>query len=217
MYSLTEAEFRIKAEPFLRQVFVNDDAFDQPFSKRVVGRLIMYPCEYCIEPPIINAIIDAAANLGDTGCYISLYNTSTSSVEPNHCYIPLEDFIEAYTMSGGLERSIDFRLSMNPYGLDSIIYSASGKWGLITSHERHGLLGGPVEFIEEIRSAVPDLDRQVYGFLGRLRMLLEACQIFPADVTRNKWLQPLLIHVYGEEKAEQILLEAKENPTTIYD
>ena len=212
MYALSEEQYQLEAEPILRKIFVNDNPFDQPFSNNVLGRTIMYPCHSYIEPPTINAIIAAAANLGDTGCYISLYHTSTSAVSPNHCYIPLADFIEAYAGPPENERLIGFRLGMNPYGVDSIIYSASGKWGLMKSHERHGLLGGPPEFMEDIRTAVPDLDQQVYGFLGRLRMFQEIMGRNPPDVTSNKWLRPLLVHVYGEENANQILLKEKQNP-----
>lgn len=74
---------------------------------------------------------------------------------------------------------------MNAYGLNSIIYSASGQWGLMLSDEKFGLLGGEPEFIEDIRAAFPDLDRQVYGFLGCLRILIEAIGENPANITTN--------------------------------
>jgi hypothetical protein len=71
MRILTEADFRSEAEPVLRQVFVNDDAFGQPFSPNIVARTITYPHSEYIEPPLIDAIISAATNLlGDIGCYI---------------------------------------------------------------------------------------------------------------------------------------------------
>jgi hypothetical protein len=186
MHTLTEAEFRLEAEPFLRQVFINDDQFDQPFLPNIVGRRIIYPCGGYIAPPLINAVITAAANLGDTGCYISLLKTSASVEKPNHCYIPLLEFLEGYAGTPRSEQLIGVRLGMNPYGSESVIYSASGKWGILQSYEQYGLLGGSLEFIEEIRRSVPDLDEQVYGFLDRLRGLLLAAGIDPSDGTRNE-------------------------------
>lgn len=206
MHILTEAEFRLEAEPFLRLVFVNDNQFDRPFAPNVVGRRIIYPCEAYIEPPLIDAIIAAAANFGDTGCYISLLPTAYPGDKPSHCYIPLSQFLETYAGTEE-DKLIGLRLEMNLYALDSVIYSASGKWGLMKSHERHGLLGGSPEFITEIQAAVPNLDEQVYGFLERLRLLLLDSGRNPPDVTRNKWLPGLLAHVYGQEVAEKILQE----------
>lgn len=207
MHTLTEAEFRLEAEPFLRQVFVNDKQFDQPFAPNVVGRKIIYPCEAVIESPLIDAVIAAAANLGDTGCYISLLPTAYPGDEPGHCYIHLSEFLRVYAGTKEEDVQLRLRLGMDIYWSDNVIYSASGKWGLMKSHERHGLLGGPPEFIEEIRAAIPDLDEQVYGFLERLRLLLVDTGRNPPDVTRNKWLPGLLAHVYGPEAAAKILQE----------
>ena len=206
MHTLTKDEFHLEAEPFLRKIFVNDNPFNEPFSSQVIGRTIIYPCEDENDLLIIQALINAALNLGDTGCYISLISIECPEYGPAHCYIPLSEFLEGY--SGTEEdRLIGPRLGINPYTLDSVIYSSQGKWGLMRSHERFGLLGGSPEFIEEIRGSVPDLDNQVYGFFERLRLLLVDCDVNPPDITRNKWLPTLLTHVYGAEVAEKLLEE----------
>jgi hypothetical protein len=206
MHILTEDEFHLEAEPFLRKIFVHDNPFKEPFSSQVIGRTIIYPCDGENDLLLIDPLISAAINLGDTGCYISLISTGCPEDGPAHCYIPLSEFLEGY--SGTEEdRLIGPRLGINPYTSDSVIYSAQGKWGLMKSHERFGLLGGSLEFIEEIRVAVPDLDNQVYGFFERLRLLLVDCDVNPPDITRNKWLPTLLTHVYGSQVAENLLLE----------
>ncbi len=206
MHTLTEDEFHLEAEPFLRKIFVHDNPFNEPFSSQVIGRTIIYPCEDENDLLIIQALINAALNLGDTGCYISLLPTGYPSDNLCHCYIPLSEFLEGYA---GTEEDqlIGPRLGINPYTSDSAIYSSQGKWGLMRSHEGHGLLGGSLEFIEEIRGSVPDLDKQVYGFFERLRLLLWDCGVNPPDITRNKWLPMLLTHVYGAEVAEKLLEE----------
>jgi hypothetical protein len=204
MHTLTEDKFNLEAEPFLRKIFVNDNPFKEPFSSEVIGRTIIYPCNGENDLLLIEALINAAVNLGDTGCYISLLPTGYPSDNLCHCYIPLSEFLEGYAGTEE-DRLIGPRLGINPYELDSVIYSSQGKWGLMRSHERFGLLGGSPEFIEEIRGAVPDLDKQVYGLFERLRLLLLDCGLNPPDITRNKWLPGLLTHVYGAEVAEKLL------------
>ena len=216
MYTLTEPEFRQQAEPFLRQVFINDDQFDQPFTPDILGRRIVYPCNGCIESPLINAIVAAAAKFGDTGCYISLLPTKHPYGHNNY-YISLSEFMSVY--AGTEEEDVQKRLSLDIqiYSLDLVIYSSSGKWGIMTSHERHGLLGGSLEFIEEIKAFVPKLDEQIYGFLERLRLLLVDTGRNPPDVTRNKWLSGLLTHVYGQQEAEKILQQFQSTPSGYYE
>ena len=211
MHTLTEDEFLLEAEPFLRKVFVHDNPFKEPFSSQVIGRTIIYPCDGENDLLLIDALINAAVKLGDTGCYISLISTGYPEDGPAHCYILLSEFLEGY--SGTEEdRLIGPRLGINPYTSDSVIYSAQGKWGLMKSHEGFGLLGGSLEFIEEIRGYVPDLDKQVYGLSKRLRDLLLDCGVNPPDITRNKWLPTLLTHLYGSQVAEKFLLEETELP-----
>jgi hypothetical protein len=43
MYILTEKQYQIEAEPLLRQVFINEDPFDEPFSPNVNSRMLVYP------------------------------------------------------------------------------------------------------------------------------------------------------------------------------
>ncbi|MEG4213496.1 hypothetical protein QT994_26220, partial [Microcoleus sp. S13_B4] len=37
MHTLTEDEFHLEAEPFLRKVFVHDNPFKEPFSSQVIS------------------------------------------------------------------------------------------------------------------------------------------------------------------------------------
>jgi hypothetical protein len=215
MHPLTEPQFRQEAEPMLRKVFVNDNQFGQPFAPNVLGRIIIYPCNGYIESPLIDAIVATAQKFGDTGCYISLLPTKYPYGH-NNCYVPLPEFLSFY--AGTAEEDIQKRLSldMDVYSLDLVIYSSSGKWGVMTSHERHGLLGGSKEFISEIRADVPNLDQQVYGFLERLRLLLVATGRNPPDVTVNKGLSGLLAHVYGQQEGKRILQQFQNTPPGYY-
>jgi hypothetical protein len=199
MYTLSEDEFHQEAEPALRQVFVSDDPFDEPFSPNVTVRRIVYPCFEYIEPPLIDALIAAAINVGDPGCY--LYNLWTGKEDLRHCYIPFSEFSAAYQGTGDINDLIGQKLGMIPDS-ENILYSPTGKWGIIVSHEHHGMLGGVAEFIEDIHCSIPELDEQVYNFIEE-RLINRDTGTFSTVVLR--WLPGLLVHVYGQTKAEEML------------
>lgn len=213
MQIITHVEFTNKLEPILRQVFVNDNPFIAPLNDRVEARAIVYPCSagYWIEPPLTDAIITAASNLGDNGCYISIFWRPQN--EPWHWYIPFDEFIEVYVEES--EKFAEYQFSQQATFSESVIYSPRGKWGIILSHEFHGVIGGPAEFIEDIRSVVPFFDKQVYAFLERLRYFK---QTYRSELVTLDWLPELLTNVYGKKVAEKILRETslieKKNDTS---
>ena len=203
MQIITHSEFTNKLEPILRQVFVDDDAFTAPLNERVEARAIVYPSSgsYWIEPPLTDALITAASNQGDRGCYISLLWRPQN--EPRHWYIPFDEFIEVYVEES--EKYAEYQFSQQADLCESVIYSPQGKWGIILSHENHGVIGGTAQFIEDIRSIVPFFDRQVYAFLEYFRYCKNTS---PIGVVTIDWLPGLLTNVYGQEMAEQILTQA---------
>jgi hypothetical protein len=202
MHILTENEYQSHAEAVLRKIFANDDPFDQPFSASVEVRTILYRYDGYVEPPLINAVIAAAINLGDTGCYISLGPENVNY--PTHCYIPIEEFLAGYAGFEGSDQLIGSQLGINVYGLETTIYSSSGTWGIMLSTARFALLGGATKFMEEINQLVPTLCEQVYDFLEELRY---AKVTYPSEQVPLDWLPGLLTHVYGQEAAEKMLSE----------
>lgn len=198
MHTLSQTEFRLEAEPALRQVFVNNDAFDEPFSPNVVARRIVYPCFQYIAPPLIDAIVVAASNVGDAGCYIY----DLWAVERQHYYISFSEFPETYSRRpSGIANTNNLGMNLE---LENILYSPTGKWGIMISHERHGILGGTVDFMQCIQQAIPDLDRQIYNFIEERLRLPETGKFGP---TVLRLLPQMLLHVYGQTAAEKILQE----------
>ncbi|MGL5806027.1 MAG: hypothetical protein ACRC11_11400 [Xenococcaceae cyanobacterium] len=217
-----KSEFDLKVKPIFNQVFLYDNAFYEPFSPSIVKRTIIYPCNSWVESPLIDAIISIAQSLGDNACYFSElpissyfppYSAEIYSKCPNEpskdlemtAYFSLDEFLRIYT--GKEEKDGDERanLKINICPIEFALYSATGKWGVMISEEHFGILGGSIEFIAQIRLKIPDLELQVYEFLDYLSALIGGTKIKPPEVTRNKWLLPLLNHVYGQEKAEEIL------------
>ncbi|MEL4896597.1 hypothetical protein [Crocosphaera sp. Alani8] len=197
---LTEAEYEAKAEPILRKVVVNDDPFRNPFSPNITERLILFRCEPYLEFNLIEGLITAASYLGDTHCYLRnfslLIDPETKIIEPQNYYMSLSEFYEEQVGAG---LNIDFS-----FWIDYIIYSPQGTWGLMISHESHGMLGGSPQFINKIREFVPNLDNQIQLFLQKFQSIKRH---IPG--ARLEWLPGLLTHVYGQKKGKKLLQEAE--------
>ena len=95
------------------------------------------------------------------------------------------------------------------FWFDYVIYSAQGKWGLLSTAGKFGLLGGSHEFIEQVELAFPSLNNQVYDFLQHWKeeeiYSIEHTE-YPEMLMRVKtWIPNLLQHVYGDELAMRML------------
>ena len=209
MHILSETEYKEKAEPILNKVFTGNDEdrsplYGKPFNSNITSRVIVYPCHSEISEAIsLEGLVKAAEKEGDEGIYIlpSLF------APDNYCYVPLSEFVDGYAGISALSPSI-YEAGADILDDQCIFYGSNGTWGLITEFESLGILGGTPQFIEEIRSSTPNLDLQVYGFLARLRGLLETAGL-GTDPSHNQWLFGLLTHVYGEEKAHNLIQEVK--------
>lgn len=184
IYILTDEQDQLEAEPILRKIFANDDPFDNLFSLNISERLILYRCESYLEAELIEGLISAAFDLGDTHCYLTNLSPSidpqTHIIEPNHYYILLSELSEEQV---GSSNNINFN-----FWIDYVIYSPQEKWGLMRSYEYHALLGGSAEFINKVREFVPNLDEQVEVFLQKFKSI--------SSMTGRKfdWLPKLLTH-----------------------
>lgn len=200
MRILSETEYQQQAQPILRRVFVENEPYDQPFSPSITERVIVFPCDIYPELLLIDGLVAAASSVGDTGCYLTQLWRSTD--KPNDCYIPLLELREAYYSNPpSSNKHIDRIIELFP---EYVLYSAQGKWGLMASHERFGVLGGLPEFMEAVRQIVPNLDCQVYNFLENYQLSKAAGMHLTLD-----WLPGLLTHVYGQEAAEKMLQETE--------
>jgi hypothetical protein len=210
-YSLSEKLYIKEAEPLLRKVFLNDDPFGIVLHPNITRRAILYPIWGDPDKELLEAIFNSAKKVGDTGCYLTNLNRYPDvENEINHCYIPLSSF-ETFVNSQSLVNII----------LESIIYSASGSWGLMISHEHHGVLGGDSEFMESMRQFLPDLDTQIHSWLLYFKEEKEYKSFNNlSGLTKEEkeyrsfnnltgltldWLPTLLIHIYGDKYASTLL------------
>lgn len=201
MYIVDEAEYLTKADPALRQIFINDNPFNCPFSPKVKERRIIYRYNFEITSPLIDAVIVAASNLGDTGCYFALAGERTGQESVSYVYIDFSDFFSIYRN----EKHKYYEKIRYFFSVENFIYSPQGLWGVLLSHESFGLLGGIPKFIETIEKLIPDINQQVYDFISYFRDFKSR---YPKLATID-WLPELLNHVYGKETAKKMLKEAE--------
>jgi hypothetical protein len=187
MHLLSEEAFQTTAKRALRCIFIRDDPYDAPFAPEIQARRILFMYDYEMEPPLRDAIIDTAAARGEEAFYYSIlgYHSSETAMPIYQTwYVPFTDLVS-------------YHARVEP--VENVIYSPSGLWGIMSSHESHGLLGGTADFIEAIRQRVPDLDQQVVAFIERWNN-------YKVDYNANiQWLPHLLTHVYGEAEAKKLL------------
>lgn len=204
MHILTEAQYKLEAEATFEQVFTfNNKYIDELilFTEQIPVRKVIYVEDLEMELYLVDALVLAVNQLDEGGCYINLIDKIEN--QPNYCYIPISEFREAY-LEGGLQRE----LSMN-FWSDYVIHSSQGKWGIVVTSTKFGLLGGCPKFVEKICEACPLLDRQVYDFLKYWKVNeIDCARSQGYEATSNKtWIPCLLTHAYGNEVAQRMLYE----------
>jgi hypothetical protein len=103
--------------------------------------------------------------------------------------------------------------------LETALISSTGRWGVLISHEDHAVVGGAQTFVETLAAEFPSLpgfDRQndegewVEGELlppsEQVLSFLEGATIYSPDPMH--WLPTHLAHIYGPDKANDLLRRA---------
>jgi hypothetical protein len=189
MKSLSEEEYLIEAAPFLRQIFGDDDPFGQPFTDAIEVRRILYAITYRLPLPLLKVLANAASEVGDEGFYFSVLERPAMDQQdrPYHWYIPFAELEQYY--------SLDY-----PFVLENVLYSPSGQWGIMVSHEEHALLGGSTQFMSRLQDKLPPDSLEEF-----LSFWKYARDHYQANIA---WLPKQLIHVYGYETAQRLLSDS---------
>ncbi|OKH20027.1 hypothetical protein NIES208_00715 [[Limnothrix rosea] IAM M-220] len=194
MFTLTEEEYRRRAKPELMKIFLDTNSHAPIFGSNVEKVKLIYK----YFPPnleLINALIDSASNLGDSSLYLSIVNiVSTDTSVTKNWEIPF-DKISAYL-------SADIDSSGMAYQLENVIYSPQGKWALLYTFEKYGVLAGCEQFIDDFSRKFPDIDRQILDYLGLFQECINSEGIGRVNTT---WLGSFLKTVYGLNKARKLL------------
>ena len=124
------------------RIFSSNDPFCDPFSETVGSRLLFYPTDaYHLTDIQYNAVINTMRALDEEYFYVSVVEWAG-------------DFFKRGTHWWCQRPSYDEYLKL-PLILESALYSNSGVFGAIVSHEMHGIIGGNKVFIDTLKREYP--------------------------------------------------------------
>lgn len=162
----------VKDSPSLKAIwndmFLTKDPFELPFQPTIAHYMIFYPTYgYHLTKEQYSAVVEAAKAIGDTGFYISVVEYDGDFFEKGEHWLcpfsPHEDYLKL------------------PLVLENAIYSRSGKWGLIISHEDHAIIGGSDAFVRELRSNYNNWETDILEL-----------RVYWKDNKNSDWLEKVL-------------------------
>jgi len=182
MQPLSEEQFTRTAKAAFDKVFMDPDPFGAPFRTGIEPRLLLCPFNYAAVDPWEKPFVSGLRRLNESWFFVSVMDRPPAGEQkmPYHWRVTIEQ-IDAY--GRGLP------------SLENTVYSGSGTWGLIASHEDFALIAGPEELINEFKFSIPDLDQRIHDFLDLWASYHVENQ---ADV---KWIGTMLAHVFGRDQA----------------
>jgi hypothetical protein len=187
--ALTEAEYEAEARPAFDRVFRSADPFDEPVGTSTELAAVLYPVEYELDARQLAALVVSAKAAGDEGFYLSALERPPADAQdrPYHWYVPFAA-IAKYRDLGSV------------FVLENALYSASGRWGLMISHESHAVVAGTNRFVGDLLSTLATpRESQARAFIEHWRANR---QRYRSDV---RWLPFLLANVLGPSMASALL------------
>jgi hypothetical protein len=136
---------RERAERSFAAVFESTDPFGDLFRPAVERRAILFPIEPSLEEGQLAALANAASRLEEKDALFRWAEVPSDLMGPIW-RVSLNDF-------GVYSTVADHR------GFDSALWSSTATWGMFISHEGHGLVGGPPDFIENLLGGFPQTER----------------------------------------------------------
>lgn len=136
-------------EAFLK-IFKNTDPFEEMFQDWVKEKYLLYIPGYYLSKIQFNALQKTLDSMGESSFFLSeIEGRDISKV------LAPEDELSNYCT---LKSSSYDEYKSHIILLDNALYSTTGKWGIIISHEDHGVVGGSDEFITYFKKFYPYLD-----------------------------------------------------------
>lgn len=164
------------------KIFKGTNPFEEIFNGNIEERLILFPIDgMYLDAFQFNAVNEASQAVEDTKMYISEIEVE-EGINSDCFYFPKNK-----EMPHPAHKVFDSPFSYDEYIsssiiLESALYSPTGKWGVMLSHEEHAVVGGSTTFIKKFKQSYPNWEE------GRTKFI-EKCNY---HVTRYnaelKWL-----------------------------
>ena len=190
---LIEPDKLIKAKRAFGRVFRSVDPFDAPFMEEITDRAIFYPTGYGLDASRLNAVAAAAQVVDSSTAFFSGlegYDGKNFDRYDHHrilltCAMRFPDLMKELTSAGW------------PSLVETALYAADGSWGVLTSHERHAVVGGSPAFMQELGRHV-DLRSDAIAFLSYWKYVRDDGHV------AVEWISSLLVHIYGMQIASEL-------------
>ncbi len=182
--TLSAVEFAQFGQPILNKIFIIGDASKLPFHPSITSRKIIFHYPWCLDSPLLEAIMVVGEYMGDTGFLVSMVVDPLLDEDHDYrWYIPFSEKWRYPDIIWG--------------ALSNFIFSPTGKWGILLDYEI-GMIGGTPEFMNALEKAYPEIDNELVNFL-----------LFWEDYKKKGFdtsdIVEVLKHVYGDEEGERIL------------
>jgi hypothetical protein len=178
----TQTELDKLREHFFR-AFKDVDPFGEMFMDSIEERQIICPFDsYSLDKKQFNALILSIMAVEDKGFYIT-------EIEPINCFTIVEPpYYQPRSWYFELPISYEEYEQIDFY-LETAIYSPTGRWGLMISHEDHAVIGGSNQFINTFNENYPNSKEGCNNFLEMWRANTEQ---FNSDIS---WMRKFLEHI----------------------
>lgn len=162
------------------RLFSSTNPFEPVGRTEYPVRVVIFPSDsYHLEREQFDALIHAARSNQETSFFISEMESS-EPFDPNarwkrkhwECTDPT---FEEYTSL--------------PLGIENALYSESGLWGVLLSHELHGLLVCSEQFLKAFKTCYSNYADDFQEFIDYWQRIRDESQ------TETKWLDPFVAHL----------------------
>lgn len=166
--SIKEKEIALDA---WRKIFRTTDPFSWPFQPYIRSGRVLFPTDgYYLTKLQYQSLMHAIADTGEYGFLLAI-------VESDMDYLKIDQNI----WNCGMPKYSEYCDMDIP--LENAFFSLSGRWGIIISHEMHGVLGADRGFLSSFNESAGD------GVGER-----NALELRWAGVESHHWLEALLEH-----------------------
>lgn len=158
-------------------LFKNKDPFGSMFQDRIQDRLILFPFnDYSPEPDLYQALVRAIHFAGDNSFF-------QSEIEAPDCFLPLGK--RKFTAHHWVYSLPVPFCELETPTVENAVFSPSGKWGLMVSHEDHAVLGGTLEFMAKFKELWPQWK--------------DGMAFFATRYGHREWARTLLNHILNHD------------------
>jgi hypothetical protein len=164
-------------------IFKNKDPFERMFNEHIGHKVLLCRTNgFYLTKKQFEALIKTVKKIGESSFFLSeiegdcfLEESNQQSFQLKHWNMNIETSYEDY--------------KKNPLVLENAIYSSSGTWGVVVSHEDFAILGAKEDFISIFKKFYPEWSDGIQNFL---KMCAYHKEVYKSDLS---WVQEFLNHI----------------------